>query len=244
MDLSHPFFGPLYALAAGILSSASPCALAAIPLVMGHMSAAAPGSGRRARLMDLLLFLFGMAAALTVVGVIAGALGKSLILTAPWIRWGAGLAFIAAGASYLGLIGGPKTCSVPLVLEARDAEERPGGAGEPARPNSRSIAVRRAVQGLMMGGLYGLSASPCSTPALLAILALVAAAGSVARGAVLLLAYSVGQSAIVAAAGLATSRFQAVLGSRKGLQAVESLRKLGGATIIGFGVYLLLRPYL
>ena len=42
--------------------------------------------------------------------------GRSLILTAPWIRWVAGLAFLVAGASYLGLVGGSKTCSVPLAI--------------------------------------------------------------------------------------------------------------------------------
>lgn len=258
MDLSNPYVGPLYALVAGILTSASPCALAAIPLVIGHMTGSAPHAGKRARFRDLLFFLLGMAMALTLAGVVAGAFGRSLILTAPWVRLVAGLAFIVGGAAYLGLLGGTKTCKVPLSLG--DVDKRGGGGAAAGSPGGDSFAtgtqrvsgvsrsrwavVKRSVSGLLMGALYGLSASPCATPALLAILALVATTGSISRGAVLLLAYSMGQSVLVAAAGLATAKFQAVLESQSGQKAVETLRKLGGAVIIGFGVYLLVRPYI
>ncbi|HHX27600.1 MAG: cytochrome c biogenesis CcdA family protein [Bacillota bacterium] len=267
MDLSSPYFGPLYALIAGVLASASPCALAAIPLVIGHMAGTSPNAGKGARVRDLLFFLIGMTSALTFVGVIAAVLGRSLILTAPWIRWVAGLAFLVAGASYLGLVGGSKTCAVPLAIGPDDSERdesrraHPHGpdarqdAGEhgdvvnpgmdpPGETTSPSWAVRRALSGLTMGALYGLSASPCATPALISILALVAVSGSVSRGVILLFAYSIGQSVLVAASGLATSRFQSVLASSRGLRAVDALRKLGGTVIVGFGLYLILRPYL
>jgi cytochrome c-type biogenesis protein len=234
MDLSSPYLGPLYALIAGILASASPCALAAIPLVIGHMAGTSPDAGKGARVRDLLFFLLGMASALTFVGVIAAVLGRSLILTAPWIRWVAGLAFLVAGASYLGLVGGSKTCSVPLAVE-------PDATNATTSP---SWTARRALSGLAMGALYGLSASPCATPALLSILALVAVSGSVSRGVILLFAYSIGQSVPVAASGLATSRFQSALASSRGQRAVDALRKLGGTVIIGFGLYVILRPYL
>lgn len=236
MDLSNPYLGPLYALTAGILASASPCALAAIPLVIGHMAGTSPDAGKGARVRDLLFFLLGMASALTFVGVIAAVLGRSLILTAPWIRWVAGLAFIVAGVSYLGLVGGSKTCPVPIALGPQDSN-----SVDSSRYN---WTVRRALSGLTMGALYGLSASPCATPALLSILALVAVSGSVIRGALLLFAYSIGQSVLVAASGLATSQFQSVLASSRGQRAVDALRKLGGTVIIGFGLYVILRPYL
>jgi len=240
MDLSNPYFGPLYALIAGVLASASACALAAIPLVIGHMAGVSPAAGKGVRVRELLFFLLGMVLALTFVGVVAGALGRSLILSAPWIRWVAGLAFIAAGASYLGLIGGSWTCTVPLPV-SDDSETPDDGVPGGISP---TFSVRRALSGLAMGALYGLSASPCATPALFSILALVAVSGSVGRGAFLLFAYSVGQSVLVAVSGLATSRIQSSLASSRGQRAVDALRKLGGTVIMGFGVYLVLRPYL
>lgn len=221
--LSHPLIGPFYALVAGILTSASPCALAALPLVFGHMA----GSTNRSRVPDLAWFLTGLTLALTFVGVVAGAVGRSLILSTPWLRWVAGLAFIAGGAGYMGLFSRSTTCGPPLA----------GGLGA-------SATVPRPLAGAAMGALYGVSASPCSTPALLAILALVSATGSISKGAVLLFFYSTGQSFLVAAAGLATSAFQGLLESAKGMRALDLLRKAGGAVIIASGLYVLARPYL
>jgi cytochrome c biogenesis protein CcdA len=219
--LRHPLVGPLYALVAGVLASASPCALSALPLVFGHMA----GSTRKSRVADLAWFIAGLTVALAAVGLLAGLLGRSLTLSTPWIRVIAGLAFIVGGAAYAGMLGGSRKCSVPLA----------GGMDGP---------VSRPLAGATMGALYGVSASPCSTPALLAILALVAATGSPMRGAALLFFYSAGQSLLVAVAGLATSAFRGFLESAGGLLALDVLRKAGGAAIAVFGVYMLVRPYL
>jgi cytochrome c biogenesis protein CcdA len=227
-ELNSPVFGPVYALVAGLLTSASPCTLAALPLVVGHLS----GSTRRERLRDLVLFILGMTLALTLSGVVAGALGRSLIFAAPWIRWVAGVAFITGGAAYMGLFGNLLTCEVPL------AGKEGGGISEARSRLPRSLA------GVAVGALYGLSASPCSTPALIAILALVATTGSIAKSALLLLFYSLGQSFLVAVAGLATSSFRAFLENGRRARALDLLRKAGGAAIVVFGVYILIRPYI
>jgi len=91
-----------------------------------------------------------------------------------------------------------------------------------------------------MGLMYGISASPCATPALITILALVATTGSVLRGGSLLLAYSLGQSMLVIAAGLATSRLRDFLSFGKNASILPLLRKIGGAIIFAFGLYMLL----
>ncbi len=64
--LSHPIAGPLYALLGGVLTSATPCALAALPLVFGHMS----GSTKKTRVPDL-LFFFRHGGFVTFAGVVA-----------------------------------------------------------------------------------------------------------------------------------------------------------------------------
>ncbi len=238
--LESPVLGPLYALLAGILTSGSPCALAAIPLVVGHLA----GTQRRGRGSALVFFLTGMVVSLTVVGMVAGAVGRTLCLTVPAIRWVAGIAFIVAGLGYLGAFGGPKTCKVVLPSEAPvpQNDEKRGKQGE--RRPSRRWTGGGSLGGLAMGALYGLSASPCATPALLAILALVAATGSLVRGAMLLLAYSLGQSLLVVLAGLATSGFGAFFEQERNVAALQSLRKVGGGLVLAIGVYLLVRPYL
>ena len=125
-QLSNPVLGPLYALIAGILTSASPCAIGAMPLVIGHMA----GSGGKARTRDLVLFVFGMALTLTAAGLVVGLLGKSISLSAPWIRVVAGFGFVVLGLVYLGVLGGSRTCPAgPLATTALE-EAVAGDAGE------------------------------------------------------------------------------------------------------------------
>ncbi len=217
-NLSSPILGPLYAFLAGILASASPCALGAMPLLLGHLAGV-----RSKNRKPLILFILGMAVSLTAAGVLAGVLGRSISLTMPWTRWVAGLSFIVAGLFSVGILG-PRQCRVgtPVGVE--------GGPG--------------AIGSMIMGILYGLSTSPCGTPALLAILTLAAMAGGVLKGAVLLLAYSLGQSVLLVAAALAASRLRRFLEIEKNLVALDWARIAGGILTMGFGAYVLVAPYL
>jgi cytochrome c-type biogenesis protein len=236
-SLNNTVLGPVFALLAGILASASPCAMAAIPIITGHMVGTDAGSRGR----QLLLFVLGMATSLSLAGMVAGLLGKSILFAAPWIRWVAGIAFIAAGFSYMGIISSSKTCKINVPLDTEPVDIESQGMGENVVKRGSGIDTLRP---LGLGMLYGLSASPCATPALLAILAIVASSGSVVRGGVLLLAYSLGQSALVVSAGLFVSGFRRFLESEKNVRALEIMQKAGGAAIAIFGLYLILRPYL
>ncbi len=219
-QISNPVLGPVFALLAGILTSASPCAVGALPLVIGHMAQAS----RKKRVRDLALFTSGMTLTFTGAGLAAGIFGRSLTMSAPWLRPLAGAGFVALGLSYLGVLGGSKTCPTGTMMPAQNDEP----SGE-----------RSWVAGISMGFLYGVSASPCATPALIAILAVVAATGSAGKGALLLLAYSLGQSLLVIAAGLATSRFRDFLAGRKAGVFLARIRQAGGAIILATGLYMI-----
>lgn len=232
--IQSPVLGPVYALLAGILTSTSPCTVNAIPLLAGHLA----GSERRARARSLVLFVVGVSLSLTSVGLVAGAVGRTLSLTVPAIRWIAGLAFVTAGLAYLGVFGGRKTC--PVTLPQDTFGERANGGSTEGSPVERAEGLGAQAGAFAMGALYGFSASPCATPALISILSLVAASGSLTRGALLLLAYSLGQCFLVVLAGVATSRFSSLL-ERQGR--IRVLRAAGGVLVLIVGVYVLARPY-
>ena len=59
----------------GIISSASPCVLAMIPLVIGYVGGYAEGSQKKA-IQYSLMFTLGLTITFTVLGIIAGALGR------------------------------------------------------------------------------------------------------------------------------------------------------------------------
>ena len=60
---------------AGVISSASPCVLAMIPLVIGYVSGYSEGSPKKA-VQYSLVFTLGLTITFTILGVIAGALGR------------------------------------------------------------------------------------------------------------------------------------------------------------------------
>ena len=59
----------------GIVSSASPCVLAMIPLVIGYVGGYSEGSQKKA-IQYSLMFTLGLTITFTVLGIIAGALGR------------------------------------------------------------------------------------------------------------------------------------------------------------------------
>ncbi|MFC1908215.1 cytochrome c biogenesis CcdA family protein, partial [Chloroflexota bacterium] len=59
----------------GIISSASPCVLAMIPLVIGYVGGYAEGSRKKA-IQYSLVFTLGLTITFTVLGIIAGTMGR------------------------------------------------------------------------------------------------------------------------------------------------------------------------
>jgi cytochrome c biogenesis protein CcdA len=168
----------------GVLTSASPCALAAVPVAVGFVGGQAP-TARRAWALAL-AFVAGMNAALLAMGLLAARLGLLLgTLPGPWSVAVGGLVIAAAvwlwraPAMACGL-------SLPPALQQRLARSGLWGA-------------------LLLGALLGTVMSPCATPALAAALALAgsgpAFGASMAWGAALLLAYGIGHSGLLLLAG-------------------------------------------
>lgn len=168
----------------GLLTSASPCALAAVPVAVGYVGSRA-SSPRRAWVLAS-AFVAGTIAALTLLGLIAAQLG--LLMGALPGLWSAavGALVVAVGVwIWRGSPGfvGPQS---PSQLQSRLA-----GSGVPGAA--------------LLGALLGTVMSPCATPALAAALAL---AGSGAlldaatwQGAALLAVYGLGHSALLLVAG-------------------------------------------
>jgi len=181
------------ALAGGLLTSASPCTLAAVPVAVGYVGGQA-ASPRRAWALSL-GFVVGMNVALLAMGLAAARLGLLLgALPGPWsIAVGV---LVSAGAIWL-WSSDPASCGValPKGLERRLAKSGMWGA-------------------VVLGALIGTVMSPCATPALAAALALAGSGAlfgtSMAWGAALLLAYGIGHSALLLVAGAMPSAASAM----------------------------------
>jgi len=181
------------AFASGVLTSASPCVLAAVPVAVGFVGGQA-NSPRRAWTLSL-AFVAGMNIALLSMGLAAARLGLMMgTLPGPWLVVVGAL--VIALAVWLWRAGGSCSVGLPSALQQHLARSGLWGA-------------------LVLGALIGTVMSPCATPALGAALAIAgsgaALGASMMWGAALLLAYGIGHSALLLLAGAMPSAASAMI---------------------------------
>ena len=180
--LSLPQLG--LSLAAGGLTTISPCVFPLLPLVLG-------GAMQRNRLAPLAMGL-GMMASFAGIGMLLGALGPALGIDADTLRV-AGAAMLVAFAVVM---------LVPALGERFTQWMLPLASS--ANAASTRLDAGSVSGALMLGGVLGLVWSPCSGPLLGSALTLVASEGGVARGGVVLGIFGLGAAIPLVAAAYAS----------------------------------------
>jgi cytochrome c biogenesis protein CcdA len=198
----------------GVISSASPCVLAMIPLVIGYVGGYAEGSQKKA-IQYSAVFTLGLTVTFTALGIVAGVLGRLFGDIGSFWNYVLPPVAILLGLQLLGVF------NVNIGL------------------SSRFLPKRKALFGaLLMGLLFGIVASPCATPVLAVILTFAATQKHIAYSGGLLLAYALGHWVLVLGAGISAAFAQRVLES-KGISNFSSYsKKAGGLILIGVGIYL------
>lgn len=168
----------------GVLTSASPCVLAAVPVAVGFVGGQAVTPRRSAVL--ALAFVAGMNISLLAMGLAAARLG--LLLGSLPGPWSVAVGLLIAGLAVWLWRSPAAACGItlPAALQHRLAASGLWGA-------------------VLLGGLIGTVMSPCATPALAAALALAGSGSALGVsmwwGAALLLAYGIGHSLLLGVAG-------------------------------------------
>lgn len=184
MALSIPQLG--LSLAAGSLTTLSPCVFPLLPLVLG-------GALQRNRLAPLAMGL-GMTASFAAIGMAVGALGPSLGLDGELVRHaGAALLIAFALVMWVPALGERFTqWMLPLASGAHAASARLDGGSW--------------LGALALGGVLGLVWSPCSGPLLGSALSLVASEGGLLRGGIVLGLFGFGAALPLVAVAYASRR--------------------------------------
>jgi len=197
----------------GLTSGLCPCGLPALALVVSY---AARARGRN-RIVTGAFVLLGFCGAMVLLGV-AASWGGSLMGNSKILLYAAGIVTICMGGVAAGLI--------PLDLSG----VVPSGIGAPSGGGTKPWHA------VLLGVPLALVASPCAAPVTVSLLAVSAAEGSLAFGALLLLAYALGRSITYILGAVLINK----LGTDRRLERVGNLvQKSSGYLMILVGLYIL-----
>ena len=165
------------AFTAGIIGALLPCSVSFLPLTVAYMGGSSQQGNSLGR---ALLFVLGLCLSLTVLGLLAALVGVSLgtALTG----WGTGVLGVLAmlmGAQMLGWL------HIPLPQLFKQMPDVPASG----------------LGAILLGFVFGLSASPCATPALTLLLGYTARQQDALMGGLALFAYALGQSVLLLIVG-------------------------------------------
>lgn len=184
------------AAAAGVLSFLSPCVLPLVPPYLTYLAGVSMedleietrSQARRDVLRSSLLFVLGFSTVFVALGATASAFGAVLRANLHILSWAAGAIIILMGLHFIGIL------KVGLLYREKRAEiTKPMGL----------------FGSYVMGLAFAFGWTPCIGPILAAILAVAGTQETVALGAGLLAAYSLGLGLPFILAGFALGRFLA-----------------------------------
>ena len=202
---------------AGLLSVVTPCVL---PLVPGYLSAISAvevdrlgerGVARRVVVASV-PFVLGFTAVFVLLGAAAAAVGSAVDKRSQVEI--AGFVLVVLGLAFLGVLPWPERAVAPGLLQ------RARGSGSRA----------------LLGGAFAVCAAPCIGTVLASILVLASSSGTLLRGVVLLVAYSLGLAAAFVAAGVAFAH--AMRAFRWVRDHYVVVRGVSGAMLVALGLLL------
>lgn len=196
---------------AGVLSSASPCVLATIPLVVGFVGGYSEGDRWKAFRYSL-TFILGLSLTFTAFGAAAGLLGTMFGTLGGWWYVAAGVVALVMGGQMMGLY------EIRLPIK-RDFKPKRGGL----------------IGSFLLGLFFGVVSSPCATPVLVVILTFVATRGQVLYGIGLLFTYAIGHCLLMLFAGTFTGFIEAFIKTRGIINFALWSKRVSGAIVMLVG---------
>lgn len=207
--------------AGGVIASISPCSLAMLPLIIGYVGGYSKETPFKTFL-QLCCFILGTAIVFSTIGIICAVTG-SVFASAM------GGYFTILMASLLMVMGlkitGILDFDMPVIIKAMPAN------------STNSIFVYP----ILLGIVFALAGTPCSTPILAGIMAFAAMGKNLVAAVLMLFLFALGQGLILVIAGLFTS---GVKNLKKLSGYTEVLMKISGWLLILVSVYLYYKTFM
>ncbi|HZJ75771.1 MAG TPA: cytochrome c biogenesis CcdA family protein [Clostridia bacterium] len=208
------WLAPLAALFAGILNSFMPCNVSTLPLIIAYVGGSSQENPKKAFRLSL-VYILGTSITHTVLGITASLFGS----------------FIGQGGKWWYIILG-----VLMVFMALQTWEIFNFI--PSTYLQSKSKMTGYIGALIAGILGGIFSTPCSTPVLVALLAVVAGKGNVLWGILLLLLYSAGNGTLALISGTSVGFIKKLTQSEKFGKAGAVLKIVLGTVILLIAFYL------
>ena len=213
------------ALAAGMVSFASPCVLPLVPAYLGFITGrsaeelqTARGATRVHIITQGVAFVLGLAVIFALLGASASVLGQTLLQNQERLYQVGGVVVVIFGLQMLGITRIPWLARTVRVADVT--------------PNLQ----RSHVGAFLMGVAFGAGWTPCVGPFLTGLLGLASQQETVGAGVLLLLIYALGLGVPFLLAGLAVDRSLSVM--RNVRPHMLTIERFSGALLIGMGILL------
>lgn len=208
------WLAPLFALLAGILNSLMPCCISTLPLVIAYVGGASENNSKKAFKLSL-VYVFGSAVTYTSMGVLASFFGGLIGKGNKWWNIILGVLMVLMALQMWEIFN-----FIPSTyLQSKNKKTGYTGA-------------------LIAGILGGVFSTPCATPVLVALLAIVAGKGNVLWGVLLLLLYSAGNGALAVISGTFVGFVKRFTQNEKFGKAGHVLKIFMGSAILLLAFYL------
>ena len=220
----HPLAALGILFGAGLVTSFTPCIYPMIPITVGVIAGSARAAGtvptRRRTVTLTLAYVTGLSLFYAGLGVLAGLTGSLFgsVSSHPWVLFGMANLFLVFALAMLDVI--------PVAAPERLAT----WAGTLSGGSLPAVFV--------LGATSGIVAAPCGAPAFAVVLTWVAATGSGALGFIYLFVFSLGMSAVLAAAGISSGVLAAL--PRAGAWTVW-IKKAAGIAMLAMAEYYLIQ---
>lgn len=199
----------------GLIASISPCSLSMLPIIIGYIGGYSEDKPILT-FFKMLVFILGTAVVFTTIGIICAVSGK---------------VFISFFGSYFGLI--IASFLVVMGLKLLDFLDFDFPVLVKAIPQNKGGYA--FLYPFLIGMLFALAGTPCSTPILAGIMAFASVSENILFAILMLFLFAIGQGLILILAGVFTST---VKNMQSFIKISEILLKLSGLLLIVSGLYI------
>lgn len=247
------WIAPVLAFAAGVIVSFTPCSLSSVPMVIAYIGGSAKDNTKKAFRLSMTMAL-GLAVTFLVFGSLASVLGHFMHEIGFWWYLFLGVVMILMALQIWNVIHilpnhphdyGRGTEHDKHGCECHDHHhehqhhhDHPVDCGESDGKChcGPKVSKRGYLGALLAGMLSGAVASHCSTPVMIALLAIAAQSGSTLWGVFLLAMFAVGHSILLIVAGTSYSVLDRWMHDPKYEKISRTLRTIMGVIILLIGL--------